>query len=219
MKTYPPKACTICGKLWQPTNRYQATRNLTCSPECNGRRISQGKKGVKRAPIRTATCQTCGVDFAIPVYRGTRPQKLCSHRCNGKERAKNLILYSDNGKGKKNPAKGSPGAKNPAWKGGVTYWRKKGNYKPIKYVRCPVTFLPMARADGYVMEHRILMAERTRYLLMRAEVVHHLDHNPANNDPGNLELWPTNGSHKAFEHGRIVPGAACRWFPVASALR
>ena len=207
----------VCGSQWTAATKDQG-KNKTCSRECNRKRISQGNKGVKRAPIRTATCQTCGVDFVIPAYRGNRPQKFCSHRCNGKERAKNLILYSGNGLGKKRPGKGLSGATNPAWKGGVTYFKTHGNYTGVKYIRCPQPFLPMARADGYVMEHRLLMAERAGYLLMRTEVVHHLDHDPRNNDPGNLELWPTNGSHKAFEHGRIVPGAACRWFPMVLAL-
>jgi len=102
------------------------------------------------------------------------------------------------------------GANNPAWKGGVTYWRKKGNYPAIKYVRAPEWARPMARKDGYIMEHRLLMATRIGRLLTRTEVVHHIDHDPLNNDPANLELWPSNGSHKAAEHGRVVPGAANR---------
>jgi hypothetical protein len=45
------------------------------------------------------------------------------------------------------------------------------------------------------------------------EVVHHRDHNALNNAQENLEMWPSNGSHKAAEHGRVVPGATCRWLP------
>lgn len=111
------------------------------------------------------------------------------------------------------------GPNNPAWKGGVTYFRKHGNYKPIKYVRCPVDLLTMARQDGYVMEHRLLMARMAGYPMTRAEVVHHIDHDPQNNSLDNLELWPTNNAHKLAEHGRFVIGAACRWFPMDSALR
>jgi hypothetical protein len=105
------------------------------------------------------------------------------------------------------------GEDNPAWKGGVTYFRKHGNYKPIKYVRCPVECLEMARKDGYVMEHRLLMARMAGYPLTRTEVVHHIDHDPQNNDPTNLEVWPDNRSHKLAEHGRLADGAGCRWFP------
>lgn len=109
------------------------------------------------------------------------------------------------------------GPNNPAWKGGATYFRKHGNYKPIKYVRCPVDLIPMARKDGYVMEHRLFMARMAGYCLTRTEVVHHIDHDPQNNDLNNLELWPSNQAHKLAEHGRFVAGATCRWYPKASA--
>lgn len=103
--------------------------------------------------------------------------------------------------------------RNPAWKGGVTYKRTKGNYIGPKYVRCPQAFKAMARKDGYVMEHRLVIAMHIGRTLSRTEVVHHLDHNTRNNHINNLELWPTNGSHKAAEHGRCVSGAANLYCP------
>ena len=109
------------------------------------------------------------------------------------------------------PWAGMRGERNPAWKGGVTYRRRRGSYAQVRYVRAPSWAMPMARADGYVMEHRLVMAGLCGYLLTRTEVVHHRDHDPTHNSPGNLELWPTNGSHKMAEAGRIAIGAACRW--------
>ena len=105
------------------------------------------------------------------------------------------------------------GEKNPAWKGGVTYWRKAGNYPPIKYVRAPEWALPMARKDGYIMEHRLLMAMMCGRLLTRSEVVNHINRNPLDNSLTNLELYPTNGDHKRGEVGRFVDGVANRWSP------
>jgi hypothetical protein len=93
-----------------------------------------------------------------------------------------------------------PGHRNPAWKGGVTYFRKHGNYKPIKYVRCPAEFSGMARKDGYVMEHRLIVAQAMVRCLSRNEVVHHIDHNPQNNSLCNLELFASNRDHKLYEH-------------------
>lgn len=140
-------------------------------------------------------CILCGT----PMYR--RPWilakgegKYCSRAC--RNRAHPLKDGSNFP-----PAKF--GAENPAWKGGVTYWRKHGNYKPIKYVRCPVEFLPMARKDGYIMEHRLIMAQIMGRCLSRIEVVHHVNHDPQDNRPENLELFPNNGAHKKEEWRRI----------------
>ncbi len=91
------------------------------------------------------------------------------------------------------------GDKNPAWKGGVTYFRKKGNYGSIKYVRCPPALMIMARKDGYVMEHRLIVALAIGRPLLRREVVHHEDHNPRNNAQENLALFETNSDHKRYE--------------------
>jgi hypothetical protein len=70
--------------------------------------------------------------------------------------------------------------------------------------------MSMARKDGYIAEHRLVMAQMVGRLLTRTECVHHLDHNPLNNEPANLELWPSNRFHKLAEHGQPVTGAANR---------
>jgi hypothetical protein len=174
----------------------------------------------------TVTCHTCGTEFQKPMAWAKRvSQHFCSRSCGGKERAKALRHHAHKANAARTPEgmaswrRSMTGANNPAWKGGATYFRKHGNYKPIKYVRCPADLMPMARADGYVMEHRLVVARMAGYCLTRTEVVHHVDHDPQNNAGDNLELWPDNRSHKAFEHGRIVPGAACRWSPRDSAPR
>ena len=156
---------------------------------------------VNRRP--NVTCDLC----ETPMYR--RPStlamnagKFCSRAC------RNRAHPLPDGRNFPPP---KVGAENPAWKGGVTYWRKAGNYPAIKYVRAPEWALPMARKDGYIMEHRLLMAERVGRLLTRTEVVHHVDHDPLNNDLANLELWPTNRLHKLAEYGRPVDGAVNRW--------
>jgi len=92
------------------------------------------------------------------------------------------------------------GQSNPAWKGGVTYFRKHGNYKPVKYVRCPLEFMAMARKDGYVMEHRLFVAQAIGRPLTRTEVVHHRNHDPQDNRLENLELFASNRDHKLYEH-------------------
>jgi len=218
---YPQdKTCAVCRRTWVAHTRDQG-KNRTCSPECSRRALSEQRKG-KPSPqdqrIETP-CAVCGKPTKRSPSRMKRiTTPVCSYECNGVLRAKSLIGHSGNMKGRK---RSDPryGAENPAWKGGVTYFRKKGNYKPIKYVRCPLDLIAMARKDGYVMEHRLLMARMTGYPLMRVEVVHHADHDPQNNEDTNLELWPTNQAHKLWEGGRCAIGAACRFSPKDSARR
>ncbi len=81
----------------------------------------------------------------------------------------------------------------------MTYFRKHGNYKPIKYVRCPLEFMAMARKDGYVMEHRLLVARALDRCLERVETVHHANHDLQDNRLENLMLFASNRDHKLYE--------------------
>jgi len=155
--------------------------------------------------------------FPRQIRRVREP--TCSRQCNGARRGREWAKHGHKGAAARNTFTPMYGPKNPAWKGGVTLKRPKGNYTGVRYVRAPTWALPMARADGYIAEHRLVMAATVGRLLTRTEVVHHLDHYPANNAPTNLEMWPSNGSHKAAEHGRVVPGVANRWLPRSSVAR
>jgi hypothetical protein len=57
----------------------------------------------------------------------------------------------------------------------------------------------MARKDGYVMEHRIIVARAMGRLLLRKEVVHHVNHDVEDNRLENLELFASNKDHKSYE--------------------
>lgn len=208
-----PKICQICGVSWTPANRYQAARNKTCSPQCKAA-LSSKTKRESAAPSRkwawtTIVCPVCGELFTRQnawLRRVKTP--VCSNRCNGKLRSEVLVKNKFDRTGMKFPGTGLRGEHNPAWKGGVTYWRKRGNYKPVKYVRCPEQFIKMARKDGYVMEHRLIMATIMGRPLTREEVVHHINHDPQDNRPENLELFPDNRAHKKaeWEHAKRAVG-------------
>jgi len=103
------------------------------------------------------------------------------------------------------------GETNPAWKGGLTYRNRKGAYanQSIKYVQCPQHLLSMARKDGYVMEHRLVVALAMGRPLTRSECVHHINHDATDNRLPNLMLFKTNGEHKAFEHGAAIKPLWC----------
>jgi hypothetical protein len=98
------------------------------------------------------------------------------------------------------------GELNPAWKGGFTILAPYGNYVGLKYVRCPPEFKAMSGKNGYVGEHRLIVARTLGRCLIKSEIVHHINHNPRDNQVENLMLFATNRDHKLFErHGSPPP--------------
>jgi hypothetical protein len=73
------------------------------------------------------------------------------------------------------------GAANPRWKGGLQMRRGRLN----RFVGFDH---PMAQASGYALEYRLVMAEKLGRFLTSDEHVHHIDLDPANNQPDNLIL-------------------------------
>jgi hypothetical protein len=55
-------------------------------------------------------------------------------------------------------------------------------------VRCPLKFEGMADKNGYVMEHRLIMALYLGRPLCKNEFVKHLDNNTLNNEISNLRV-------------------------------
>ena len=72
-------------------------------------------------------------------------------------------------------------------------------------------YYPMCNSGGYVLEHRLRMAEKLRRCLARWEIVHHKDGNRKNNELGNLELV-TPIENKVFEN-------ICRSCPIRKEIR
>ena len=95
---------------------------------------------------------------------------------------------------------GDGGANNHAWKGGVTEHNRKGNHAGARYVKCPSELLSMARRDGYVMEHRLMVAQAIGRPLLRREEVHHRNHKALDNRLPNLMLFATHSDHMSYEH-------------------
>lgn len=80
----------------------------------------------------------------------------------------------------------------PSWRGGRIV---RNGYVAVKVGRDH----PMADRQGYVREHRLVMAELIGRHLTAEEVVHHVDGNPQNNDPANLLLFASHALHMKYE--------------------
>lgn len=80
------------------------------------------------------------------------------------------------------------GTKNGKWKGGVRM------IKGYRHLLLPESNL--ARKDGYVSEHRLVMQKHLGRKLKPKEVVHHLDENKLNNKISNLKIYSNNGKHR-----------------------
>lgn len=158
-------------------------------------------------------CAVCTTEVWKPnawVKRVKVP--TCSSRCNGvlrgaewkKHAHKGYAGWTDESRALAKEKMSGPN--NPSWKGGVTLQRARGNYVGVRYVRCPDEWREMARKDGYVMEHRLVVAKAIGRPLTRTEVVHHVNHQPRDNRLENLYLFATNRDHKLFEaHGSPLP--------------
>lgn len=83
--------------------------------------------------------------------------------------------------------KRASGKQNGNWNGGVRW------IKGYKHIKMPDHHL--ARQDGYVPEHRLIMEQKLGRKLKQTEVVNHIDHNIRNNNESNLEVYEDNAQH------------------------
>lgn len=197
------KPCPMCGQPFSVEDNDRYYKRKTCSQQCAHRMLATVPRNqTHKRKGKIVACPRCGKEtYRTAAHLRKVKDSYCSRSCRAKHvTAPILTAHKFDRTGMKFPGTGLKGAANPAWKGGVTYFKTHGNYIGVKYVRCPVEYISMARKDGYVMEHRLFVAQAIGRPLLRVEVVHHKDHNPANNDLSNLQLFASNRDHKLHEH-------------------
>ena len=213
-RAYPYwKVCKVCSTVYPCLTREQATRSKTCSKECAAKAVSLAPRKHKEHEPNT-TCPVCGKEFYVPMaWKRKAKTNYCSASCRSRDKCGPILTAYNREhptpmteERKQKLREQMTGPRNPSWKGGVTYRHSHGNYKGARYVRCPKEFSEMARKDGYVMEHRLVVAQAIGRPLTRQECVHHVNHDPLDNRLENLMLFPSNAAHKTYEsRGELSP--------------
>lgn len=86
--------------------------------------------------------------------------------------------------------------RNPRWNGGVVI--TVGGYRQVK-----ANGHPNGKKNGYILEHRLVMATHLGRALLPTEVVHHINGDKLDNRIENLVVM-TNVDHKKFAHADIT---------------
>lgn len=205
------KTCKACSRPFLCRNAREAL-SKACGSECRATLLRA------RPKMARPVCETCGSEFTPKGNKRLASCRFCSGECYGKWRAANpeitehMRAVAPKGKaGWTDASRASyltkmTGPGNPAWKGGVMLVSSKGNYQRGVYVRCPPEFSAMGRRDGWILEHRLMVAQAIGRMLTTAESVHHVNHDPRDNRLANLMLFTNNSDHKRYErHGSPLP--------------
>lgn len=128
-----------------------------------------GQKASKKFIWRI--CKVCGEGAWV---RKDSFRDTCK-RCSADEMRERWLLVSNNQRGDRNPN----------WRGGMI--TDHLGYRLIR-LKPDSPFYPMAKSNGYIYEHRLIMAKKLGRCLQPWEHVHHIDGKRDHNTEMNLEL-------------------------------
>ena len=184
-------------------NEVKEVRNLNefiCGTIKNG--IEIGYRG--HTKYMWVACPDCGKERWVALYKNNPVSIRCA-ACASKGANNNFYgkhhteETKDKKRGKNNPNYGNYGKESFAWMGG----RKKDNEGYISvWIEPTHQYSMMINSNGYVYEHRLIMAQYLGRALDEKEVVHHINEVRDDNRIENLQLFKNNAEHLAY-HGKI----------------
>jgi len=163
-----------------------------------------GLKGSYR--VIGVTCVDCGKARWTMLGRGKRALPVRCSPCQG---ARTHLKASAGNLGKKRPwqSERQRGARNPMWKGGIRRRELNGYIQVTCDADDPLQC--MTGSNGYVLEHRLVMARALGRPLNRWEQVHHLNGIRHDNRLENLELWEVHQPAGIRQSDYHCPGCRC----------
>jgi len=120
---------------------------------CYGRDIGRVNNS-KTHPFIYHACIDCNKERWVETRRG-KPISIRCRSCNGRQKMLTGMFV---------------GERNPCWRGGRR--KRQDGYIEVRLLKDDF-FYPMAKADGYVREHRLVMAKHLGRCLLPWELVHH----------------------------------------------
>ena len=144
-------------------------------------------KNPPTANFKLTPCKYCGEFRWVKLTFG-KPTNLSCNKCSNIIKGHTLGLSNIGNKPseetKRRMSESHTGARNSVWKGGRTLTK---DYMQVKiYPDHP--YYPMANASGYILEHRLVVAEAIGRCLRSDELVHHINEVITDNRIENLEL-------------------------------
>lgn len=203
--TLREKSCAICGNQFKPASARQKYCSLVCKHgretcrHCGGSFVP-GKKTArefcsrscwyefaKERPANFRTCAQCSVQYRDMPSNG---RKFCSAACAND--AKRVTTKSRECA----VCGGEIAGNRPAFARFCSRTcSNQGRAKTSRLVPNGTRhvldsgYAVVKTDDGWVLEHRVVMAETLGRPLEKKERIHHRDGDRSNNLPGNLELW------------------------------
>lgn len=151
-----------------------------------------GNNQLHRTRAYFKQCEQCGNDF-LYHSRQANKNRFCSKECSGKWQYKHNIQNVT-----------ASAEDSPNWKGGTRKRRRD-----VLMVYMPDH--PHA-SEGYVWVHRLVMEQVIGRYLEPHELIHHIDGDPLNNHPDNLQIVTASEHAKIHdsqrerdEYGRYLP--------------